>query len=96
MREENRDPDRMESRNLTDAEFKTLVIKILSEHWRSVDKFSENFNKEIKKKVKMETEIIKGNQSEIKDTLSEMRSILNGINKGINKMNKGSNALFRG
>ena len=39
----------MESRNLTDAEFKTLVIKMLNELLGSVDKFGENFIKEIKK-----------------------------------------------
>ena len=82
MREENRDPDIMESSNLIDSEFKTLVIKMLNELLGSV----ENFNKEIKS-IKVEMEIIKGNQSEMKNTLSEMRSILNGINKGINKVN---------
>ena len=66
----------MESSNLTDAEFKTLVIKVLNELLGSVDKF------------KNEMEIIKRNQSKMKNTLSEMRSILNGINKGINKVNK--------
>ena len=40
----------MESSNLTDAEFKTLVIKMLNELLGNVDKFSENFNKEIKNK----------------------------------------------
>ena len=87
MREENRDPDIMESSNLTDAEFKTQVIKMLDELLGSVDKFSESFNKEVKN-IKMEVEILKGNQSEIKNTLSEMRSILNGTNKGIYKVNK--------
>ena len=82
VREENRDPEIMESSNLTDAEFKTLVIKMLNELLESVDKFSEDFNKEIKN-IKMEMEIIKENQSEMKNT-SEMRSILNGINK-VNK-----------
>ena len=48
MREWNRDPDTMESSNLTDAKFKTLVIKMLNE----LHKFSENFNKEIKKHKK--------------------------------------------
>ena len=47
MREENRDPDIRESSNLTDAEFKTLVIKMLNELMERVDEFSEN-NKEIK------------------------------------------------
>ena len=85
IREQNRDPDIRESSNLTDAEFKTLVIKVLSELWGSVDKFSENFNQEIKN-IKMQ--ITKGIQSEMKNTLSDMRSILNGINKRINKVNE--------
>ena len=38
----------MESSNLTDAEFKILVIKMLNELRESVGNFSENFNKEIK------------------------------------------------
>ena len=50
MREKNRDPAIMESSNLTDTEFKTLVIKMLNELMGSVDEFSENFNKEIKNK----------------------------------------------
>ena len=49
MREENKDPGIKESSNITDAEFKTLVIKKLKELLGSVDKFSENCNKEIKK-----------------------------------------------
>ena len=48
MREQSRDPGIMESNNLTDAEFKTLVIKMLNELRGSVDEFSETFNKEIK------------------------------------------------
>ena len=73
MTEHNRDSDIMESSNLTDAEFKTLVIKMLNELLGSV----ENSNKEIK----MEMEIIKGNQSEMENTLPEMKSILNGLKK---------------
>ena len=52
MREQNRDPDIVELSNLTDAEFKTLVIKMLNELLGSI----ENSNKEIN--IKME--IIKG------------------------------------
>ena len=48
MTEKNRDPEIMESSNLTDAEFKTLVIKMLHELQGRVDELSENFNKEIK------------------------------------------------
>ena len=70
MRDQNRDPDIMESSNLTDAEFKTMVIKMLNELMGSVDEFSENFNKDTKS-IKMEKEIIKGNQLEMKNTLSE-------------------------
>ena len=67
MRQQNRDPHIVESSNLTDAGFKVLVTKMLDELLGSVDKFSENFNKEIKN-IKMEMEIIKGNQSEIRNT----------------------------
>ena len=45
MREQKRDPDKMKSSNLTDAEFKILVIKMLNELLGSVDKI----NKERKK-----------------------------------------------
>ena len=48
MREQNRDPRIIESSNLTDADFKTLVMKMLNKPRGSVDEFSENFNKEIK------------------------------------------------
>ena len=58
MREQNRDPRIMELSNLTDAEFKTLVIKMLSKLRGSIDEFSENFNKEIKN-IKIEMEITK-------------------------------------
>ena len=76
MREQNRDPGIVESSNLTDTEFKTLVIKMLNVLLGSVGKFSENFNKD-KKNIKMKMGIIERNQSEMKNTLSEMRSILN-------------------
>ena len=45
MQEQNRDPDIMESSNLTDTEFKTLVIKMLNELLGSVDNISENLKK---------------------------------------------------
>ena len=40
----------METSNLPDAEFKTLVIKMLNELRGRVDELSENFNKEIENK----------------------------------------------
>ena len=58
--------------NLSDAEFKTLLIRMLIELRRRVDEQSENFNKKI--------ENIKKNQSEMKNTLIEMKNTLQGIN----------------
>ena len=81
MREQNRDPGIMESSNLTDVEFKTLVLKMLNELMGSVDKFSELQQRDKKHK----NGNYKRKQSEMKNILSEMRSILNGINKGIKK-----------
>ena len=52
---------------------------MLNECRGRVDKFSENFNRDMKNK-KMEMEIIKGNQSEMENTLFE-KSILEGINR---------------
>ena len=43
-----------------------MFIKMLNELLGNVDKFNENFNKEIN--IKMEVKIIKGNQSEMKNT----------------------------
>ena len=39
----------METSNLPDAEFKTLVIRMLNELKGRADELCENFNKEIKK-----------------------------------------------
>ena len=39
--------NRIETNNLPEKEFKTLLKSILSELRRRVDEFSENFNKEI-------------------------------------------------
>ena len=80
MREQNRDPGIMKSSNLTVAEFKTLIIKMLYGLSGSVDELSENFNKEVKN-IKMEMKIIEENQSELKNILSEMKSILQKINR---------------
>ena len=69
----------METSNLPDAQFKTLIIRLLNELRVRADEFSENFNKEIEN-IKIELENVKGNQSEMKNTISEMKSILEGIN----------------
>ena len=48
----------MEASNLPDAEFKTLIIKILNKLRERVDELSENFNKDIEN-TKKEMENIK-------------------------------------
>ena len=57
MKEQNKHPEKelnkMETSNLLDAEFKTLVIRMLNE-------LSENFNS-----IKKDMETIKNNQSEM-------------------------------
>ena len=65
----------METSILPDAEFKTLLIRMLSELRRRVDEQSENFNKKI--------ENIKKNQSEMKNTLIEMKNTLEGIDSTV-------------
>ena len=50
MREQNRNPGIRESSNLTDAEFKTLVIKMLNERRGRVDELSDDFNRDKKYK----------------------------------------------
>ena len=51
IKKQNKAPEKksnkMETSNLPDAEFKTLVIKMLKELRGRVNEFSENFNKEI-------------------------------------------------
>ena len=47
MKEQNKNPRIIESSNPTDAELKTVVIKMLKKLRGNVDELSENFNKEI-------------------------------------------------
>ena len=51
VKEQNKTPEKdlnkMQTNNLQDAEFKTLVIRMLNEHKVRVDEFSEDFNTEI-------------------------------------------------
>ena len=66
MKEENataeKELNKMETSNLLQAEFKTLVIRMLSE-------LSEKLNS-----IKKDLETIKKNQSEMKDSLTEMKN----------------------
>ena len=75
MKKQNKPPGRelntMEARNLPDADFKILVIKMLAELKGRVDKLIENFNKEIGN-IKTKLENIKMDQSEIKNTITEI------------------------
>ena len=52
MKEYDKTPERelnkMETSNLRDAEFKTLVIRLLNELWGRRDDLSENFNNKIR------------------------------------------------
>ena len=60
MKEQNKTPEKelnkIETSNLLDEEFKTMIIRMLSE-------FNENFNN-----IKKGIETIEKNQSEVKDT----------------------------
>lgn len=50
--------------SLPDKELKAILIRMLTELWKRIDEFSENFNKQL--------ENIKKNQSELKYTITEM------------------------
>ena len=71
----------METSNLLDADFKTLVIRMLNELRERVDELHENFNTEIGN-ITMELQSIKMSQSEMKNTLTAMKISLpvNDIN----------------
>ena len=79
MKERNKTPkkelNKMETSNVLDAEFKTLVIKMLNELRERANELRENFNS-----LKKDMETIKKNRSEMKDTLTEMKNNLQGIN----------------
>ena len=55
----------MEISNLPDKEFKVVIIKLLTELWRRMDKNSGNFNEEL--------ENMKKNQTELKNTITEIK-----------------------
>ena len=59
MKEQNKAPEKernkVEMSNLKDAEFKTLVIRMLNELKGRVDELSVNFNREVEN-IKMEME----------------------------------------
>ena len=61
----------MEASSLPDAEFKTLVIRMLNELKGRLEELGENFNKEV--------ENIKENQSEMNE-ITKMKTTLQRIN----------------
>lgn len=58
--------------SLPDKEFKTIVLKMLTELGRRMDELSENFSKQI--------ENIKNNQLKLKNTIIKMKNIVEKIN----------------
>ena len=70
----------MKTTNLSDAELKTLVIRLLSELRGRVDELRENFNI-----TKEDMGTIKKDQSEMEDTLTEMKNNLQGISSRVHE-----------
>ena len=73
IKEQNKTPEKelnkMETSKLPDAEFKTLIVRMLSELRGRADELSENFSKEIGN-IKMEIENIKNNHLEMKSRIT--------------------------
>lgn len=92
MKEQNQAPEKkftkMETTNITDTEFKTLVITILKEIREMADELRENFNKEIKKPKKWRCKT--GSQSEMNNIIPGMKSTLEGIRRMDNTKDRNS------
>ena len=58
---------------------------MLTEFWTRIDKHSENFNKELKKYIK--------NESELKNTVSKMENRVDGINSRVGDTEQHTNDL---
>ena len=75
MKEQIRTPEKnlnkMETSNLSDAELKILVIRMLNELGGRVDELRENLNS-----IKKDMKTIKKNQSEMKKTVTKMSNTL--------------------
>ena len=88
MKEQNKTPEKelnkMETSNLLNSEFKTLVIRML-------DELSENVNS-----IKKDMETMEKNLSEINDILAEMKNNLQGINSRDETKNQISNLEYKG
>ena len=84
IKEQNKTPEelsQMEKINLSDKEFKVMIIKKLSELGRRINEYSEKLNKEL--------ENIKKTQTEMKNTIiktNTRRSRLDGTEEQISKL----------
>jgi len=65
-----RDLSEMEVNNMSNTEFKVMIIKTLTGLEKRVEDITKTLNTEIKK-----------NQSEMKDTINEIKNKLDGLNK---------------
>lgn len=61
----------MDISNLSDKEFKIMVLKMVIELWRRVDECTKNFNKEIENIRKYQTEF-----TELKNRIIELKNTL--------------------
>ena len=74
-KEQDKTPEELrevEITSLPDEEFKVMIINMLKELRRRIDKHSERSNKEL--------ENIKKNLTETKNTITDIKNILEGIN----------------
>lgn len=58
-------------RTMFQMKFKVMVIKLLTDLRRKLDKYIENFNKKIGNTRKFQTEV-----TELKNTLTDLKNIL--------------------
>ena len=74
----------IEATKIPNAEFRTMVIRMLKNPRGRMDDFSENLNKEIVS-MKKDIETIEKNQSEMKNTITEMKNTLEEINSRLDE-----------
>lgn len=69
------DISKTEISNMTDREFKVIIIKILKGLEKRVEDISETLNKEIKNNI-----------SKMKNSISEIKNTIDGINSRLQKV----------
>ena len=84
LKEQEKNPEKInnetEINNLPNKQFKTLVIKMLTELRKRIDVNSEHFNKELENMIKIQSEM-NTSVAEIKNTLEEMNGRLSDTEK---------------